>query len=133
MNSDIQFVFKNSLLCIVIGYIANKIISFTPIFNFNQAVLSYHYSIEKLFLIFGILSITILVVLVFIKKKSIDYVGMSFLLGTSVKMAISYMIALPIVSSLNNNTVEKINFYTVFIYFLIIETLLTIKLLNQKP
>lgn len=129
MNKELTSVIKSIILFVALGYVINKAIS---LIFFRKAVITYNYSIEILFLFFGILSTIIVLMLVRIKKKSIDYVGMSFLLLTSVKMVISYIFSLPIVSTLNTNKIEKANFFFIFIYFLILETVITIKLLNQK-
>jgi hypothetical protein len=47
-------------------------------------------------------------------------------------MAVSYFIVRPILNSPLENTIEKANFFFIFILFLTIETLITIRLLNKK-
>lgn len=130
MSKELFTIIKSTILFIIAGYIVNKLVFLSN--QFKHSATTYNYTIETQFLFFGTLSILILSALVIIKKRSIDYVGMSFLLLTSVKMVISYIFALPIVSSLNTNTVEKTNFYLLFIYFLLIETIIAIRLLNKK-
>ncbi len=130
MSKELFTTIKSTILFIIAGYIVNKLVFLSN--QFKHSATTYNYTIEPQFLFFGTLSILILSALVIIKKRSIDYVGMSFLLLTSVKMVISYIFALPIVSSLNTNTVEKTNFYLLFIYFLLIETIIAIRLLNKK-
>lgn len=93
----------------------------------------FYYSIETLYLLFLVLSIMVFVVLLKVKERSFDNVGMSFLLSTSVKMIVCYVILKPILQVTNEeNTLEKINFFMMFIIFLAIETILTIRILNEK-
>lgn len=48
-------------------------------------------------------------------------------------MAIAYLFMKPILSSQSTfSGTEKINFFIIFILFLIIETILTIRMLNNK-
>jgi hypothetical protein len=94
---------------------------------------SFYYSIETLYLLFLVLSIMVFVVLLKVKERSFDNVGMSFLLSTSIKMIVCYVILKPILQvTSEENTLEKINFFMMFIIFLAIETILTIRILNEK-
>jgi hypothetical protein len=93
----------------------------------------FHYSLEALYLLFFLLSSIIFVVLLKIKEKSFDNVGMSFLLATSIKMVFCYLILRPVLQiPKSNNPTERINFLILFIVFLAIETLFTIRLVNEK-
>jgi hypothetical protein len=68
-----------------------------------------------------------------VKERSFDNIGMSFLLSTSVKMIFCYLILRPLLQvSSHNITIEKKNFFMIFILFLAIETVLTIRILNEK-
>jgi ATP/maltotriose-dependent transcriptional regulator MalT len=68
-----------------------------------------------------------------VQNKSFDNVGMSFLLTTSVKMIFCYLIVRPVLQrSSPDNTIEKLNFFGLFVVFLAIETLFTIYLVNEK-
>jgi len=99
--------------------------------NIDQT--QFHYSLENLYLFFLILSAIIFQVLIIIKKKSFDNVGMSFLVVTSIKMIFCYLALRPLLQTTSpNNPVERINFFILFIVFLIIETLFTICLVNKK-
>jgi hypothetical protein len=89
-------------------------------------------SILVLYLVYFILSAIILIIVVKVSKKNFDQVGMTFMILTSVKMAISFFIVRPILANSAENDIEKMNFFAVFILFLIIETLITIRLLNKK-
>ena len=94
---------------------------------------TFYYSIETLYLLFLILSVMVFVVLLKVKERSFDNVGMSFLLSTSIKMIVCYLILKPILQvTIQNNAIEKINFFMMFILFLAIETILTIRILNEK-
>ena len=124
--------FKTLLLAFLlsaIAYVCNK--CFFLIADFKTSYSSFHYSLEALYGIFFFFTIVILTILLLVKKRSLDYVGMSFLLITSVKMGIAFFIARPIIVGVNRNLVEKINFFVIFIIFLAIETIITIRLLNQ--
>ena len=119
------------LIISVLAYSVHKLI-----FYFNQnnpEYANFLYSLETLYLFFSGFSVVIVLVLIHIKSKNIDNVGYSFLFGTCFKMIISYVVLLPILTSkLQNNGVEKINFFIVFALFLAIETIVTIRLLNNK-
>lgn len=119
----------NLLLLAGSAYIFHKIIFY--IFNINDE--AFHYSLEELYLLFLGLSTIIFIVLLIVKERNFDNIGMSFLLGTSIKMIICYLILRPLLEVSNhNNTIEKNNFFVMFILFLTIETALTVRILNEK-
>jgi hypothetical protein len=94
---------------------------------------TFHYSLELLYFVFFLLSGIIFKILLVVKEKSFDNVGMSFLLATSVKMVICYLILRPLLQiPKSNNQTERMNFFILFIVFLAIETTLTIRLVNEK-
>lgn len=94
---------------------------------------SFHYSLETLYLFFFVLSAIIFKILVIIKERSFDNVGMSFLLATSVKMIFCYLVLRPLLQKpIPDHPAERINFFLLFIIFLTIETLFTIRLVNEK-
>jgi hypothetical protein len=110
-------------------YVIHKLIFY--LFKINQS--QFHYSLEELYLFFLILSMIIFKALLIIKEKSFDNVGMSFLLATSIKMVFCYLILRPLLQIPKaNNPTERINFFILFIVFLAIETLFTIRLVNEK-
>ncbi len=83
--------------------------------------------------VFSLFTILILFILIQVKQKNIDNVGYTFLLLTSIKMAVTFYFMQPILkSNAVNINVEKGNFFVVFILFLVIETVVTIRLLNNK-
>lgn len=117
------------LLLAGLAYLLHKIIFYVLHIN-DQA---FHYSIETLYLLFLGLSTIVFIVLLKVKERSFDNVGMSFLLGTSIKMVFCYLILRPLLQvSTQNNMIEKKNFFVMFILFLAIETILTIRILNEK-
>lgn len=91
------------------------------------------YSILTLYIFFFCFSAAILFALQKIKEINIDYVGYSFLLLTSLKIGAAFIFAKPIMgNNLPQTPIEKLNFFVIFIYFLAIETYLTIRILNNK-
>jgi hypothetical protein len=100
--------------------------------DLKAAAQNFYWSIPVLYLIYFVFSKIILFLLVQVSRKNFDNVGMTFLVITSVKMAISFFIVRPILNSSLENTIEKANFFFIFILFLTIETLITIRLLNKK-
>lgn len=119
-----------SLLTVAaLAYILHKIIFY--VFEINDTV--FYYSIETLYLLFSGLSTIVFIVLLQVKERSFDNIGMSFLLSTSIKMIFCYLILRPLLQVSNhNNAIEKNNFFMMFILFLAIETILTIRILNEK-
>jgi hypothetical protein len=91
------------------------------------------YSTPLLYGIFAMLSVVIVYLLKKVKKTAVDSVAYAFLALTTVKMVIAYAFLRPIIQlHLPKTPAEKLNFFVVFIYFLAIETLLTIRILNNK-
>ena len=112
-----------------LAYVVHKAAFY--LLNIDEA--TFYYSLETLYLLFLGLSIMVFVVLLKVKERSFDNVGMSFLLTTSIKMIVCYLILKPILQvTFQNNAVEKKNFFMMFILFLAIETILTIRILNEK-
>ena len=91
------------------------------------------YSIVNLYVLFFLFSVAIMSLLLFVRTKNLDNVGYTYLIATSIKMGIAYFLLRPILATTtDDNATEKINFFIVFIWFLAIETLLTIRILNNK-
>jgi hypothetical protein len=88
------------------------------------------YSLEKLYLLFYTLSTIVFIILLKVKEQSFDNVGMSFLLSTSVKWFLFLNFETILKSNTAENTLEKMNFFVIFMLFLAIETILTIRILN---
>ena len=115
----------------IIAFLAHKTILFLLGNQINET--AFHYSLSTLYLFFFICSVLILLVLIKVKKNNIDSVGLTFLLLTTIKMVFAYILLHPILQGPNKLvTSEKINFYFVFALFLLIETTVTIRILNKK-
>ncbi|GIZ08027.1 hypothetical protein [Flavobacterium sp. UMI-01] len=94
---------------------------------------TFHYSLGFLYFLFFGLSLLVLIALLLVKKKSYEQVGMSFLLLTSCKMLVAYVILRPILAKNDENVaLEKMSFFMIFILYLIIDTYITIRILNEK-
>lgn len=126
-------IFKTVILTLsiaVVLFFSNKLILQTESFNQNFKLFSH--SLETIYIVFCAFSVLILVTLLIVNSRNKDVVGLTYLLITSVKAGILFFIFSDIIGSSNKNTVERINFFVVFILFLAIETLITIRLLNKK-
>jgi hypothetical protein len=119
------------VLASVIGYTFHKVLFYFLVPQKFEA--AFVYSVEMLFAFFAVSSALIVSTLNFIGKKSINNVGYSYLLLTTLKMGVAYFFLKPILSfDLPKTAVEKTNFFLIFIYFLIVETVVTIRILNKK-
>ena len=91
------------------------------------------YSIPLLYAFFTFFALLIVFILMKIKDAEINNVGYAFLGLTTVKMVVAYLFLKPILSvNLPKTPTEKINFFLIFIFFLAIETVVTIRILNNK-
>ena len=112
-------------------YIAHKLVFFLN--NNNPKFQNFYFPIETIYGFFFICSVIILFTLIKVKTKNIDNVGYTFLLVTCVKMALSFALLSPILHSGNPNVrIEKVNFFIIFALFLTIETIVTVRILNNK-
>jgi len=105
-------------------------------FYFNEKNPNYQnfrFSLETIYSFFMICSLLIIFILILVKEKSIDNVGNAFLLITCLKIGISFVLLNPILNSGNPNIgFEKMNFFVIFALFLIIETIVAIRILNNN-
>lgn len=115
----------------ILVYLAHKLVFFL---NENHPNLQgFHFPIEVVYGFFFICSLLIILILIKVNEKNIDNVGFTFLLVTFIKMALSYIILSPILNSGNLNVrTEKIDFFIIFALFLTIETIVTVRILNNK-
>jgi hypothetical protein len=117
------------LLIIGVAYGLHELLFFVLNINTHNFV----YSLKALYVWFTLFTLLVVFVLLLVKRKSLDNVGMSFLLVTSVKMLFCYLILRPVLKAATlQNSAEKINFFALFIFFLLMETLFTIRLVNEK-
>ncbi|SFC56646.1 hypothetical protein SAMN05216297_101276 [Flavobacterium phragmitis] len=95
---------------------------------------NFYFSLEILYLIFLFFSTLLLIGLLIIRKNKFDSVGMLFMLGTFVQMFLYYgFLRLILANNIQNLPVEKNNFFLTFLLFLLFQTILTARLLNEKP
>lgn len=120
------------ILLISIGaYSIHKLVFFLN--DDNPKFQNFHFPIEFIYAFFCLCSIVILLILITVKSQNIDSVGSVFILATCIKIAVSYAVLSPILHSGNlNMKVERIDFFIIFILFLTIETVVTIRILNKK-
>lgn len=90
------------------------------------------YPLPVVYGFFLLLSIIILGILIKVSEKNEQQIGFAFLLLTGVKMALSYFMVSPILGKAEPDATEKINFFVVFLIFLVIEAYYTARLLNKK-
>lgn len=103
-------------------------------FNFfNVAFASFYYSLFTHYLFLTALSVSVLIVVQKIAKKSIDQVGFAFLGVMTVKLVVAYLFLLPLLNT-NQPEVnsEKNSFFVLFILFLATDVYLTSQILNAK-
>ncbi|GAA3761666.1 hypothetical protein [Flavobacterium ginsengiterrae] len=113
----------------VAAYILHK----TAFYFFQINTESFDYAIELPYLIFFAVSVLLYLIVLVVKKKNFQIVGMVFLFGTFTEMLLAYLILQPILkSSSETAAVEKVSFFITFILFLLFQTLLTARLLNEK-
>ncbi len=97
----------------------------------NLSVLNF--SLSELYLLFSILSVLIISTSIVIKQKNIDLVGNVFMLITCVKMVVCFLLIRPFSNNSNfSHSLEKYNYLMLFMLFLILETTVTIFILNKK-
>ena len=131
MNLKIHKPILILFLVSIVFYLIHKTVFYIFKNELNSA--DFIYSLETLYTIFLFFSAIIVFVLLKIKQKNINNVGMVFLVMTSIKMVICYFLLYPIASkSLVRISIEKTNFFVMFILFLAIETIVTIRVLNNK-
>lgn len=115
----------------ILGYFIHKTVSHFVILKEYED--QFIYSTLSLYALFALLAAIIVFALTKVKQVAINYVGYAFLAFTTLKMTIAYAFLRPILHAhLPKTPAEKMNFFVVFIYFLAIETYLTIRILNDK-
>ena len=110
-------------------FIIHVLLFNTNLINGKEA--DFYYSIPLLYGLFFILSAVILIIVTRISERNFDNTGMVFMIATSIKMVVAFFLVRPILP-LEDNKIEKINFFIIFILFLLIETILVAKILNKK-
>ena len=127
-SSDFRYIVFIPIISFSFFLIHGFLLSFLTI-----NVASFYYQNINLYSTFTISSIVIVGILIVIKSKNLDIVGMCFLVLTSIKMVVCYVLVRPILAlSPEEISVQKMNFFGIFILFLAIETIITIRILNNK-
>lgn len=97
-------------------------------FGYEQLV----YSPVVVYCFFFLLSAGIIAALNFVNTHYKHQLGFSFMALTTVKMVLCYVMVKPVLEKGEAGATEKINFFIVFIIYLIIEAYHTARLLNKK-
>lgn len=114
---------------ILVVYVVHKLL----FYGLKKDTSNFYYSIETLYFWFSFFTLVVVSVLLIVKSRSFDNVGMSFLLITSLKLIFCFLLAKPILTVKNPDILaERTTFFTLFIFFLLLETLFTIRLVNKK-
>jgi len=115
----------------VLVYLLHKLIFWLNASNPKLQI--FHFTLETIYGFFLTCSVLIVFALIKVKEKNIDSVGFGFIWATLIKMGLSYVVLTAITQSGNLNVrIEKINFFLIFALFLTIETVITIRFLNNK-
>lgn len=121
--------FKELFFLAFLLYIIHCLVFLLP--NLSAAQENFYFSITFLYVLFFIFSKTILFVVKKVSEKSFDNTGMVFMIATFIKTGVVYFIIKPILDS-KDNQIEKLNVFFIFICFLLIETIITVRILNKK-
>jgi hypothetical protein len=121
--------FKELFFFAISFYIIHCLVFLLP--SLNKAQASFYFSITFLYVLFFTFSKTILFIVKKVSEKSFDNTGMVFMIATFIKTGIVYFIVKPILDS-EHNQIEKLNVFFIFICFLLIETVITVRILNKK-
>ncbi len=120
-------ILPTSLVAFLVHKLAFFFLDYSTIEN------SFQYTLFQVYSFFLICSIFIVLILIQVKKRDINNVGNGFLLLTLLKIGIAFIFANPIVSSTSKfKEMERMDFFIVFAIFLTIETVVTIRILNNK-
>ena len=101
-------------------------------FFFKKEQELFHLDNFKIVTIFTSLSFIVCAISYYFYKKNFDIVGYFFLVTTMIKMVSLFFIAKTLLTSNTILDFEKNHFFVLFFLFLMVETYLTISLLNKK-
>ncbi|MFC7774813.1 hypothetical protein ACFQY1_13145 [Flavobacterium sp. GCM10027622] len=125
MLSDNKVIVQISSIGLVV-YTVQKILF--KILNVDTA--SFQINLEIIHAIMLVFSLIIMIILNVVFKKNKDVVGMTFLLITSIKVCLIYVIGSYFILD-SGNAIEKWNFYGLFVLYLGLETFFTAQRLNR--
>lgn len=135
MRKNISNAFSQLQTCFlfILSFIGNLYFTQSRFYFCNIDVENFHYSLELLYLSFFAVSALLYIILLLVKKRNFDVVGMTFLFGTFTQMLLAYLVLQPILKSNTEDVnTEKFSFFITFVLFLLFQTLLTVRLLNEK-
>ncbi|MFA5556451.1 MAG: DUF6168 family protein [Flavobacteriaceae bacterium] len=120
------------ILCTVLLFFVHKsIVTFS---GWNEVFNEFHYALEKLYLVFGLASLLIIFILIKVKQRNFDQIGMTFMALITVKMATFYFVFKSVITDRTDEVQwERTNFIILFMTFLIMETLISAQILKSKP
>ena len=113
----------------ILGYGIHKLIAYFILAGVDS---TFYYPLEFLYSMFCLLSVIIVSILVVVKERSINSTGYAFLLLTCAKMAVAYVALRPVLQLQSDSIApEKLHFFAVFAFFLSVETLISVRILNK--
>lgn len=123
--------FFEVLILSLFFYGIHKMLSFLGVIFLESQ--NFTFSVEYIFWFLTTCSLVIIATLLFVKQKSKDNVGNVFMLITCIKVGVSFFLMNQI-QNFNGQSIgiEKINFFVIFLVFLGLETLITIRILNNN-
>ena len=123
-NYNFKLLLLQLFICALV-YTSSSILKQKNIFQ-NQ------FSLEKVFLFFTVSMVLISIVSQIVYTKNKDIVGLVFMFTTSFKVILTYLVFKSVISTDNQNTTDRIYFFCLFLFYLALETISTIRLLNKK-
>jgi hypothetical protein len=123
-NYNFKLLLLQLFICALV-YTSSSILKQKDIFQ-NQ------FSLEKVFLFFTVSMVLISIVSQIVYTKNKDIVGLVFMSTTSIKVILTYLVFKSVISTDNQNHTERIYFFCLFLFYLALETISTIRLLNKK-
>ena len=93
---------------------------------------NWHSPLSEIYVFFTVCSLLIVTVFIVVSQKNIDNAGNSFVLLTLLKIGVAFGCFYDLLTSNNPDNSEKINFFIVFAVFLTIETVISVRILNNK-
>lgn len=112
-----------SVISILIGFLHYLLVKKIQLFIPLQNIYFFNYS----------LSLVVLLILYYIHNKFNDKVGYAFLALGILKMMVSIYFLMPLIESdFSNKIPDTLNFFFCYFVFLIIESIILVKLLNKK-
>lgn len=99
----------------------------------GDLIRGFFYSLETVYLFFTACSMLILSAVLFVRRRNLDATGQAFIAATFVKMVLAYGFLYPALSTDSPSAGPgKMNFFLVFMLFLMLETIVCTRLLNKS-